>query len=158
MALESAAGASLAGVRTLVTMKHVGLNVAADPLMTLAYTGVRGGMVIVSADDPSMHSSQNEQDNRHYARFAKVPMFEPAEQCRGPGVSAGGLGAERAAEAAGVFAHDHPCLPQQIGDPDWGARSESRALGYRKDFVTNVMVPANARIMRVELEKKLARR
>ncbi len=77
-ALEAAAGASLAGARSLVTMKHVGLNVAADPLFTLSYTGVKGGLVIVSADDPSMHSSQNEQDNRHYARAAKLPMLEPS--------------------------------------------------------------------------------
>jgi indolepyruvate ferredoxin oxidoreductase alpha subunit len=60
-------------------MKHVGVNVAADPLFTLSYTGVRGGLVLVSADDPQQFSSQNEQDNRHYARFAKVPMLEPAD-------------------------------------------------------------------------------
>jgi indolepyruvate ferredoxin oxidoreductase alpha subunit len=79
VALEVAAGASWAGGRVLVTMKHVGLNVAADPLFTLAYTGVRGGMVIVNADDPQQFSSQNEQDNRHYARAAKVPMLEPSD-------------------------------------------------------------------------------
>ncbi len=72
-------GASLAGARTLVTMKHVGLNVAADPFMTLALTGVNAGLVIVSADDPGMHSSQNEQDSRAYAKFAKVPMLEPSD-------------------------------------------------------------------------------
>lgn len=77
-ALEAASGASLTGVRCLMTTKHVGLNVAADPLFTLAYTGVDGGLVIVSADDPHMHSSQNEQDNRQYARAAKLPMLEPA--------------------------------------------------------------------------------
>jgi len=79
VALETAVGASLAGVRTLVTMKHVGLNVAADPFMTLALIGVNAGLVVVSADDPGMHSSQNEQDNRRYARFAKVPMLEPSD-------------------------------------------------------------------------------
>jgi indolepyruvate ferredoxin oxidoreductase, alpha subunit len=78
VALEVAAGASIAGARTLVTMKHVGVNVAADPLFTMSYTGVEGGLVIISADDPSMHSSQNEQDNRNYARAAKVPMLQPA--------------------------------------------------------------------------------
>ncbi len=78
-ALEAAAGASLAGARTIVTMKHVGLNVAADPLFTLAYTGIEAGLVVVSADDPDMHSSQNEQDNRHYARAAQVPMLEPSD-------------------------------------------------------------------------------
>ena len=79
VALEVGAGASWAGARVLVTMKHVGVNVAADPLFTLSYTGVRGGLVLVSADDPQQFSSQNEQDNRHYARFAKVPLLEPAD-------------------------------------------------------------------------------
>ncbi len=79
VALEVASGASIAGARVLVGMKHVGLNVAADPFMTLAYTGINGGLVIISADDPYMHSSQNEQDNRFYARFAKVPMLEPSD-------------------------------------------------------------------------------
>jgi len=78
VALECGAGAAVAGVRTLVAMKHVGLNVAADPLMTLAYTGVTAGMVVITADDPSLFSSQNEQDNRYYARFAGLPMLEPA--------------------------------------------------------------------------------
>lgn len=79
VAAEVAIGASFAGARALATMKHVGLNVAADPIFTAAYTGVRGGLVIVTADDPSMHSSQNEQDNRNYAYAAKLPMLEPAD-------------------------------------------------------------------------------
>ncbi|NLH51057.1 MAG: indolepyruvate ferredoxin oxidoreductase subunit alpha [Myxococcales bacterium] len=78
VALEVAGAAAAAGVRTLVAMKHVGVNVAADPLMTLSYIGVRGGLVLVTADDPGCHSSQNEQDNRHYARLGKLPMLEPA--------------------------------------------------------------------------------
>ncbi|MFP3929172.1 MAG: indolepyruvate ferredoxin oxidoreductase subunit alpha, partial [Desulfobacteraceae bacterium] len=77
VALEVGAGAAACGLRTMVTMKHVGLNVAADPLMTLAYVGVKGGMVIVNADDPFMFSSQNEQDNRYYARLSGLPMLEP---------------------------------------------------------------------------------
>jgi len=79
VACEVAFGASLAGARSACAMKHVGLNVAADPLFTLSYTGVNGGMVICVADDPAMHSSQNEQDSRHYAIAAKVPMLEPAD-------------------------------------------------------------------------------
>jgi len=79
VAFEVGMGCSFAGGRALVAMKHVGVNVAADPLFTLSYTGVRGGFVLVSADDPGMHSSQNEQDNRNYARFAKIPMLEPAD-------------------------------------------------------------------------------
>jgi indolepyruvate ferredoxin oxidoreductase alpha subunit len=78
VAFEVGCGASIGGARTLVAMKHVGVNVAADPLMTFAYTGVSGGFVLVSADDPSMHSSQNEQDNRRFAFFAKIPLVEPS--------------------------------------------------------------------------------
>jgi len=77
--LEVAIGACFAGVRALATMKHVGVNVAADPLFTASYTGVCGGLVLVTADDPEMHSSQNEQDNRNYAFAAKLPMFEPSD-------------------------------------------------------------------------------
>ena len=79
VSMEVAMGASYGGVRALVSMKHVGLNVAADPFFAASVTGIRGGLVVVSCDDPGMHSSQNEQDNRHYARFAKVPMLEPSD-------------------------------------------------------------------------------
>ncbi|WP_456324512.1 indolepyruvate ferredoxin oxidoreductase subunit alpha [Desulfonauticus submarinus] len=84
VAMEVAGGAALAGVPSMVTMKHVGVNVAADPLMTLAYIGTPGGMVILSADDPFCHSSQNEQDNRYYARLGGFPCFEPAsaQECK----------------------------------------------------------------------------
>lgn len=78
VALEVAAAAAASGVRSFTFMKHVGLNVASDSFMSVAYTGVEGGMVILSADDPSMFSSQNEQDNRHYARIANVPVLEPS--------------------------------------------------------------------------------
>lgn len=79
VALEVGIGASIGGARALVAMKHVGVNVAADPLFTFSYTGVNGGLVLVSADDPGMHSSQNEQDNRNYAKFAKIPVLEPSD-------------------------------------------------------------------------------
>jgi len=77
VAMEVGAGAAVSGLRTMVTLKHVGLNVASDPLMTLAYLGVKGGMVIINADDPFCFSSQNEQDNRYYARLSSLPMLEP---------------------------------------------------------------------------------
>src|SRR3974377_1817582 len=77
VALEVAAGAAATGLRAMASMKKVGLNVAADALITLGYVGVRGGLVIVTADDPSMFSSQNEQDNRYYARMAGLPMLQP---------------------------------------------------------------------------------
>ncbi len=79
VALESAIGASIAGGRALATMKHVGVNVAADPLLTLNHTGVNAGLILMVADDPGMHSSQNEQDSRNYAKFAKIPMLDPAD-------------------------------------------------------------------------------
>jgi indolepyruvate ferredoxin oxidoreductase, alpha subunit len=79
VAMEVGLGAALAGAKAMVVMKHVGVNVAADPLFTASYTGTNGALVVITADDPSMHSSQNEQDNRHYARFAKIPMLEPAD-------------------------------------------------------------------------------
>jgi indolepyruvate ferredoxin oxidoreductase, alpha subunit len=84
VAVEVAAGAAITGARAIACMKHVGMNVAADPFMTLAYTGIKGGFVIVVADDPYAHSSQNEQDSRNWARFAKVPMLEPgdSQECR----------------------------------------------------------------------------
>lgn len=79
VALEAAIGAAVAGEKALAVMKHVGVNVAADPLFTASYTGTNRALVVISADDPSMHSSQNEQDNRNYAKFAKVPMLEPSD-------------------------------------------------------------------------------
>src|SRR5665648_935737 len=79
-AMEAALGMSYAGKRAMVAMKHVGLNVAADSFINSALTGVNGGLIVVSADDPSMHSSQNEQDSRFYGKFAMVPCFEPSNQ------------------------------------------------------------------------------
>ena len=79
VALEVAMGASAAGARTLVTMKHVGVNVAADPLFTAAYTGVNGGVVILAADDPGMYSSQNEQDSHYYGAAAHIPVLDPSD-------------------------------------------------------------------------------
>ena len=79
VAMEVALGSAYAGVRSLVSMKHVGLNVASDPFMAASTTGINAGLVVISADDPGIHSSQNEQDNRHYARLAKVPMLEPGD-------------------------------------------------------------------------------
>src|SRR5690554_1822411 len=79
VAMEVAIGASISGARSIVSMKHVGLNVAADPLFTVSYTGINGGLVIMVADDPGMHSSQNEQDSRYYARSAHIPMLEPGD-------------------------------------------------------------------------------
>ena len=79
VAMEVALGAAYGGVRALASMKHVGLNVASDPFMAVSTTGVNGGLVVITCDDPGIHSSQGEQDNRHYAKMAKVPMLEPTD-------------------------------------------------------------------------------
>jgi len=155
VALEVALGASFAGVRALATMKHVGLNVAADPLFTAAYTGVRGGLVIVTADDPSMHSSQNEQDNRNYAFAAKLPMLEPSDPAEAKEFLklAYAISEEfdtpvllrtttRVAHVKGLVrsseAHATPVIP-----------------GIHKDPSRMVMLPGNARKRRVVLEDRM---
>ena len=144
VAAEVAFGASLGGMRTACAMKHVGLNVAADPLFTLSYTGVTGGMVICVADDPAMHSSQNEQDSRHYAIAAKVPMLEPADS----------------AEAL-AFSRDAFALSEQFDTPvllrmctrvahsqsvvELGERVAVETKPYVKNGAKYIMMPGNAK-------------
>ena len=155
VALETAAAASTSGLRTMCSMKHVGLNVASDALMTLAYVGVKGGMVIVSADDPSMHSSQNEQDNRFYARFAGIPMLEPAN-------SQEALDMARAAFALSE-SHGIPVLLRTTtrvnhsrSVVEVGILQDSRVNGsFIKDPLNLVPVPMVARRLHVELLEKL---
>ncbi len=143
VAAEVAFGASLAGARSACAMKHVGLNVAADPLFTLSYTGVNGGMVICVADDPAMHSSQNEQDSRHYAIAAKVPMLEPADS------------AEAYAFAKSAFElsekYDTPVLLRMCtriahsqSVVDTGERIPAVLKDYKKDPAKYIMMPGNA--------------
>ncbi|MBQ2757900.1 MAG: indolepyruvate ferredoxin oxidoreductase subunit alpha [Clostridia bacterium] len=144
VAAEVAFGASLGGVRAACAMKHVGLNVAADPLFTLSYTGVTGGLVVCVADDPAMHSSQNEQDSRHYAIAAKVPMLEPADSAE-----------------AHAFARDAFLLSEQFDTPvllrvctrvahsqsvvEVGERAEAPKKPYEKNPEKYIMMPANAK-------------
>ncbi len=157
VALEVGAGASVAGARCLVTMKHVGLNVAADPLFTMAYTGVEGGLVIISADDPSMHSSQNEQDNRNYARAAKLPMLEPSDSREAREMTM------RAFELSEEF--DTPVILRPVtrvchsdGLVEVGERREVELRGdLEKQPEKYVMVPAYARKRRIEMAERIAR-
>ena len=154
VATEVAYGASLAGVRSLCAMKHVGVNVAADPIFTAAYNGVGGGFVIVSADDPSMHSSQNEQDNRHYARAAKLAMVEPSDsqECL-----------DFMREAYRISEQfDIPVLfrtttrvahSKSIGT--FGEREEQEAKPYARNTRKNIASPANAFLNHPKLEKTL---
>ena len=156
VAMETAFGASLAGRRSFCGMKHVGLNVAADPLFTVSYTGINAGMIICVADDPGMHSSQNEQDSRHYARAAKLPMLEPADS----------------QEALEFFklAYD---LSEQFDSPvivkmctriahsqslvEINERVEAPAKSYEKNIAKYVMMPGNAIKRHPVVEERIRR-
>jgi indolepyruvate ferredoxin oxidoreductase alpha subunit len=156
VALEVAAGVSLGGRRVLVTMKHVGLNVAADPLFTLAYTGVGGGLVVLVADDPGMHSSQNEQDSHNYAAFARVPMLDPADSAEALEFT------KQAFELSERF--DTPVLVRSTVRVshaksllEAGDRTDRPAAGaYRTDPAKWVMMPAMARVRRLALDERIA--
>lgn len=143
VAAETAFGASLRGARCACAMKHVGLNVAADPLFTLSYTGVNGGMVIFVADDPAMHSSQNEQDSRHYAIAAKVPMLEPADSAEAKDF------VKKAFEISEEY--DTPVIIRMCtriahsqSTVELCEREERELIPYKKNPQKFVMAPANA--------------
>ena len=153
VAMEAAFGASLAGKRSFCGMKHVGLNVAADPLFTISYTGVNAGMVIGVADDAGMHSSQNEQDSRHYARAAKLPMLEPSDSAEALAF------AKLAYELSEQF--DTPVLlkmctrvahSQSVVEP--GERVEVSKT-YEKNIAKYVMMPGNAKKRHPVVEARL---
>lgn len=154
VALEAAAGASVAGARTLVTMKLVGLNVAADPLMTLSYIGVVGGMVVVVADDPGQDSSQTEQDTRHYARLAKIPCLEPADanEARDFTVRAFELSEKWRCpvilRTTTCVAHSRALVEEREARP----RNETRFTPDMKQFVP---LPVFGRVLRRKVEERL---
>jgi indolepyruvate ferredoxin oxidoreductase alpha subunit len=145
VALEVAAGAAASGWRVLTAMKHVGLNVAADTLMTLAYVGVKGGMVIVSADDPSLFSSQNEQDNRFYARMASLPMLEPANPQEALEMTRAGFALSEELKLP-VLLRTTTRVNHTRGPVTLGALAPGPGAGrFVKDPFRQVMVPAVAR-------------
>ena len=144
VALEVALGASLAGARAMASMKHVGLNVASDPLVTASYTGVRGGLVIVSADDPGMFSSQNEQDNRHYARLAKVPMLEPSDSQEAKDYAAAAFEMSERFDTP-VLLRITTRIAHSKSLVELGERAERKPEGFVRDPAKTVMVPGNAR-------------
>jgi len=145
VALEVAAGAAASGWRVLCAMKHVGLNVAADALMTLAYVGVKGGMVIVSADDPSLFSSQNEQDNRYYARMAGLPMLEPATPAEAQAMTRAAFTLSEELKLP-VLLRTTTRVNHTRGAVTLGEMAPRPELGrFRKDPFRQVMVPAVAR-------------
>ncbi|MCI9317600.1 MAG: indolepyruvate ferredoxin oxidoreductase subunit alpha [Oscillospiraceae bacterium] len=154
VAMEAAFGASLAGRRSFCGMKHVGLNVAADPLFTISYTGVNGGMIIGVADDAGMHSSQNEQDSRHYAKAAKLPMLEPAD-------SGEALEFTRLAyELSETF--DTPVIMKMCtrishsqSVVETGDREEPAPKPYEKNGAKYIMMPGNAKRRHPVVEERL---
>lgn len=155
VALDTAIGAAYAGKRTLAAMKHVGLNVASDALFYSSYTGVNAGLIIVSADDPGLHSSQNEQDNRQYARFAKVPMLEPSDSQEAKTFVK--LGLELSEQ------YDTPVLLRmttRTSHSKTGVTLEERQAvakrPYVKDFTKYVVLPANARKRHGVVEERTA--
>ena len=156
VAYEVGIGASVGGARALVTMKHVGLNVAADPFMTQSYTGVNGGFVVVSCDDPEMHSSQNEQDNRFYARFAQVPLLEPSDSQEAKDMTVA------AYEISEMF--DTPVMVRMTtrishskGVVETAEPVTFLERKFAKDPAKYVMIPANARKRHVVVQERLAR-
>lgn len=154
VALEVAAGASVAGARSLATMKHVGLNVAADPLFTFSYTGVNGALVIINADDPGAWSSQNEQDNRHIARAAKLPMVDPSSPAEAKEYT------KLAFELSEQF--DRPVLVRittriahSQGPVEVGERKEVPLKPFVRNPKKFVMLPAHARPRHVFIEEQM---
>jgi indolepyruvate ferredoxin oxidoreductase alpha subunit len=154
VALESSIGASIAGARAIASMKHVGLNVASDPLMSFAYTGVTGGLVIVTADEPGQHSSQTEQDNRHFAPFAKIPMLEPSDSQESKDM------VKIALEISEEF--DTPVLLRTTtrvchskSIVDCYDREEVPIIEYKKNKQKYITVPAFAKILRVKVEERI---
>jgi indolepyruvate ferredoxin oxidoreductase, alpha subunit len=155
VALEVAVGASFAGVRALATMKHVGLNVASDPLFTASYTGVRGGLVVITADDPEMHSSQNEQDNRNYAFAAKLPMFEPSDPAEAKEMLARAFELSERCDTPVLFR-----ITTRIAHVK-GVVKKAKRIEVAEAFIEKVpdkfvMLPGPARIRRAVIEQRMA--
>lgn len=153
VALEVGIGASIAGARTIVSMKQVGVNVAADALFSFAYTGVNAGLVIITADEPGLHSSQNEQDNRFYAKFAQIPMLEPsdAQEAKDMVILAFEL-SERYDTPVFVRMTTRICHSRSIVLP--GQREAVPRRPYVKNAKKNAMVPGNAYQRHFDLEKR----
>jgi indolepyruvate ferredoxin oxidoreductase, alpha subunit len=152
-AIETAIGASIGGVRSLCAMKHVGVNVAADPMFTFAYMGVNGGMVLVSADDPGMHSSQNEQDNRNYARFARIPMFEPSDSAESLAMMKEAFAVSERYDSLVMFrSTTRVCHSKSL--VSLGERSVPKPVHYVRDRSKFDAVPAVSRRLRALLDEK----
>jgi indolepyruvate ferredoxin oxidoreductase, alpha subunit len=153
---EVAAGASIAGARSLTTMKHVGLNVAADPLFTMAYEGVNGGFVVVSADDPGMHSSQNEQDNRLFAPHAKVAMIEPSDSQECKDFIKEAFNISEAFDSL-ILYRVTTRISHSKGIVEIGEKEDIEVKPYVKNIKKYIMIPAHSREKHYEVEARLER-
>jgi len=154
VALEVAVGASYTGARALAIMKHVGVNVAADPLMTLPYTLVRGGIVLISADDPELFSSQNEQDNRHYARFAKIALLEPSSSQEAKDFTREEIGISEE-YGTPVMVRTTTRISHSMGIVELGDVQPQKAPTLERHPAEWVMLPANARRRHPVIEERV---
>jgi len=156
VAVEVAQGACFAGARVIVAMKHVGVNVAADPLFTLGYNGVNGGFILVSADDPGMHSSQNEQDNRYYAKFMKYVLLEPSDSQEAKDFVAAGLAISEQFDTP-VMLRTTTRISHSKSLVELKDRQEVPVKPYQKNVAKYFVVPANQRPKRPLIEDRLLR-
>lgn len=154
VALEVAAGASIGGARSITTMKHVGLNVAADPLFTMAYEGVNGGFVVVSADDPGMHSSQNEQDNRLFAPHAKIAMVESSDSQECKSFIKEAFKISEMFDTVVLF-RTTTRVSHSKSVVELGEREEVGVKPYEKNINKYIMIPAHSRKKHYEVEERL---
>ena len=153
VATEVAVGASLAGARAMACMKHVGLNVAADPLYSVSYMGVNGGLVIVVADDPGLYSSQNEQDTRMVARAAQIPVIEPSDSAEAKDFFKTAFELSEQFDRPFIF-RTTTRLAHSQGLVELCDRVEPEDKPYEKNVTKNVMMPGNAKIRHIEIEKR----
>ena len=154
VATEAAIGASIAGVRSFCAMKHVGLNVAADPIYTFAYTGVTGGFVIVVADDPGQHSSQNEQDNRNQAKSARLLMLEPSDSQEAHDYMKAAFELSEKMDMP-VMMHVTTRICHSKSIVELGERVEAEVPDYEPKIKKYVTAPANAKVLRATLEERV---
>lgn len=156
VAMEVALGASIAGVRSMCAMKHVGVNVAADPLYTAAYTGVKGGLVLVAADDPGMYSSQNEQDSRMVARAAMVPVVEPSDSAEAKEFMKYAFDLSEKYDTP-IILRSTTRLSHSQGLVELQERVEPKDIAYERDAAKFVMMPGNAIKRHLFVEDRLKR-
>lgn len=154
VAAETAIGASVAGARAMTCMKHVGVNVAADPLFTVSYTGVNGGLVICAADDQGMHSSQNEQDSRNYAKASKIPMLEPADSAECKEFTKAAFDISEKYDTP-VFIRLSTRVSHSQSIVEINQREERENKPYVKDIPKYVMMPANAKTRHIVVEERM---